>query len=77
MTHNKFTTVIVCLCMNISLLHAQQTVDNDRAHRRYWYYRTRMINDFMKIGKDQGDCIFSKNLHNSILNSKHKSKIKQ
>lgn len=36
---------------------SQQIVDNDRAHRRYWYYRTRMINDFMKIGKQQGDCI--------------------
>lgn len=34
-----------------------QTIDNDKAHRRYWYYRTRMINDFMKIGKNQGDCI--------------------
>ena len=22
--------------------------ENQRAHRRYWYYRTRMINDFMK-----------------------------
>src|SRR5882672_874050 len=32
-------------------------IDHDKAHRRYWYYRTRLINDFMKIGKDQGDCI--------------------
>lgn len=29
---------------------------NDRAHRRYWYYRTRMINDFINIGDKQGDC---------------------
>lgn len=36
---------------------SQLTVDNDRAHRRYWYYRTRMINDFIKIGKEQGACI--------------------
>ncbi len=34
-----------------------QNIDNDKAHRRYWYYRTRMINDFMKIGKNQGNCI--------------------
>ncbi len=32
-----------------------QSIDNDKAHRRYWYYRTRMINDFMKIGKNQGN----------------------
>ena len=46
-----------------------QTIDNDKAHRRYWYYRTRMINDFMKISKDQGDdLVFIKNnSNNSIL----------
>jgi hypothetical protein len=32
-------------------------IDHDKAHRRYWYYRTRLINDFMQIGTDQGDCI--------------------
>ena len=31
--------------------------ENSRAHRRYWYYRTRMINDFIKIGGEQGNCI--------------------
>jgi hypothetical protein len=31
--------------------------ENQRNHRRYWYYRTRMINDFMKIGDEQVDCI--------------------
>lgn len=41
--------------MHISF--SQVNVDNDKAHRPYWYYRTRMINDFMKIGKDQGSCI--------------------
>lgn len=41
----------------ISICLQSQTIDNNKAHRRYWYYRTRMINDFMKIGKNQGDCI--------------------
>ncbi|MES2132614.1 MAG: T9SS type A sorting domain-containing protein [Bacteroidota bacterium] len=31
--------------------------ENEQAHRRYWYYRTRFINDFVKIGEAQGDCI--------------------
>lgn len=35
----------------------QQTVDYEKAHWRYWNYRTRLINDFMKIGKEQGACI--------------------
>ena len=35
----------------------ESQIDHDKAHRRYWYYRTRLINDFMKIGKQQGDCI--------------------
>jgi hypothetical protein len=39
-------------------LHGQApSIDDNKAHRRYWYYRTRLINDFMKIGKDQGDCV--------------------
>ncbi len=45
-----------CLLISCSVLRSQN-IDNDKAHRRYWYYRTRMINDFIKIGKNQGDCI--------------------
>jgi hypothetical protein len=37
--------------------HAQNNIDHEKAHRRYWFYRTRLINDFMRVGKDQGDCI--------------------
>jgi hypothetical protein len=33
------------------------TPENERSHRRYWYYRARFINDFTKIGGEQGDCI--------------------
>lgn len=34
------------------------TFEQDQlAHRRYWFYRTRMINDFTKIGSAQGNCI--------------------
>lgn len=50
---------LICICL-LWLLWPQQNkaqIDNNKAHRRYWYYRTRMINDFMKIGKDQGECI--------------------
>ncbi|MET3539217.1 3-coathanger stack domain-containing protein [Chryseobacterium limigenitum] len=36
---------------------SSQTLDDNKAHRRYWYYRTRLINDFMKLGMEQGDCI--------------------
>lgn len=31
--------------------------ENQQAHKRYWYFRTRMINDFLKVGDRQGDCI--------------------
>ena len=30
-------------------------VENEQAHRRYWYYRTRFVNDFVKLGNSQGD----------------------
>ncbi|MBI3521215.1 MAG: hypothetical protein HY062_17875 [Bacteroidetes bacterium] len=26
-------------------------------HQKYWYYRTRLTNDFMKIGKEQGESV--------------------
>jgi hypothetical protein len=48
---------------------SQQAVDNDKAHRRYWYYRARMINDFMKIGKEQGSCIVFAERNNGEDNS--------
>jgi hypothetical protein len=59
---NYFSFLFIVL----SLWVKSQTIDNDKAHRRYWYYRTRMINDFMKIGKNQGDClVFIKNNSNN------------
>jgi hypothetical protein len=42
------------ICLNTV---AQPIIDNGKAHRRYWYYRTRFINDFVKFGGEQGDCI--------------------
>lgn len=53
----KYTYLIIVIFTITTKQFAQQTVDNDKAHRRYWYYRTRLINDFMKIGKEQGSCI--------------------
>jgi len=38
----------------ISLAKGQ---DDDQHHRKYWYYRTRLVNDFLKVGTEQGDCI--------------------
>lgn len=46
----------ICLLFGINHIFSQ-TIDDGKAHRRYWYYRARMINDFMKIGKEQGACI--------------------
>lgn len=31
--------------------------ESQRAHRIYWYYKTRFLNDFVKMGSNQGDCI--------------------
>ncbi len=53
-------TILTMIFFLVCLKNQAQisTEANDqKAHRRYWYYRTRMVNDFMKIGKEQGDCI--------------------
>ncbi len=48
-----------------------------QAHRRYWYYRTRFINDFTHIGNKQGDCIaFAERNHEGWpVNDLYKSKV--
>ncbi|MCK6649059.1 MAG: hypothetical protein L6Q66_05355, partial [Bacteroidia bacterium] len=43
----------------IHFFHAQPSINDDLAHRRYWFYRTRLINDFTKIGTEQGDCMIT------------------
>ncbi len=45
-----FFPFFLCLFVNSQTPH-------DLNHRRYWFYRTRFINDFVKIGNQQGDCI--------------------
>lgn len=45
---------VFCLAGQI---YSQSTINDDQAHRRYWYYRTRFINDFVKMGTRQGECI--------------------
>ena len=53
-------TILTMIFFLVCLKNQAQisTEANDqKAHRRYWYYRTRMVNDFMKLGMQQGDCI--------------------
>lgn len=56
--HTKIL-IIVFLQFFSNLLESQPLSfsENQKAHRKYWFYRTRMINDFIKIGGEQGDCI--------------------
>lgn len=57
----------------MSVVFSQSTINDDFAHRRYWYYRTRFINDFIKMGKNQGECIVlaerNQGLNNGIYDS--------
>lgn len=57
------------LCGWLAPLLAQPSIDDNKAHRRYWYYRTRLINDFTKIGKEQGDCLITPERNNGSRNS--------
>jgi len=55
----KQTIFSLILFLYFSELFSQPLTpaQNETAHRRYWYYRTRFINDFVKIGSEQGDCV--------------------
>src|ERR1700758_2720650 len=45
---------IICLLFWFSsVLNAQ----SDDHHRKYWYYRTRLNNDFVKVGTNQGESL--------------------
>lgn len=52
-----FTFLITQFLVQTLICQPLSVLENQRAHKRYWYYRTRMINDFMKVGKEQGNCI--------------------
>lgn len=68
--------IISFVCVNTSAQNQVTAQENDRAHKKYWFYRTRMINDFMKLGKNQGESIVfaERNLYQSdITNPELKS----
>src|SRR4051812_46369252 len=57
MNYIKFVILIEILISFKGFSQSLNFSENEQSHRRYWYYRTRMINDFVKIGGAQGDCI--------------------
>lgn len=40
-----------------SLSSFAQSVDDNTAHKRYWFYRTRLVNDFIKVGQNPGESL--------------------
>lgn len=48
----KLTLIIVAL-LRLSALAQSDEIN----HRKYWYYRSRLCNDFMKIGSQQGESL--------------------
>lgn len=54
----KFTKLIILVTLFTYHKGISQPLtfsENEQAHRRYWYYRTRFVNDFVKLGNSQGD----------------------
>jgi hypothetical protein len=49
----KFVSLSVLICIVVSGF-CQTDFDN---HKKYWYYRSRLNNDFLKIGLDSGESI--------------------
>ncbi|MBS1647244.1 MAG: hypothetical protein JST67_07880 [Bacteroidetes bacterium] len=43
--------IFIFLCSQITA----QFAPSDILHERYWYYRTRLNNDFLKVGINQGE----------------------
>ena len=51
----KINVLLIIIISNATF--AQTTTDN---HRKYWYYRSRLVNDFMKVGLGQGEITIKK-----------------
>ncbi|MCU0359371.1 MAG: T9SS type A sorting domain-containing protein [Bacteroidia bacterium] len=51
--HNHFKILLLFLTLTYNL-SAQNELDN---HKKYWYYKSRLNNDFIKIGLDSGESI--------------------
>lgn len=48
--------IILAITLIYFCLNAIAQTD-DINHRKYWYYRSRLTNDFMKIGPNQGESL--------------------
>ncbi len=48
-----FITIIILICKN-DIAYSQNELDH---HKKYWYYRSRLTNDFMKVGLGDGESL--------------------
>lgn len=48
---------ILCYLLLITLTHNFYAQDLYKNHQKYWYLRSKLRNDFMKIGTEQGESI--------------------
>ena len=68
MKKTKLNLMVFALFLTNTILLSQSTINDDVAHRRYWYYRARFINDFTKMGINQGECIVLAERNQGITN---------
>ncbi len=54
MKYNLIRRIIIALICIVQVSKAQ--TDNDN-HRKYWYYKSRLNNDFVKVGLNAGESI--------------------
>ncbi len=53
-----YTLILFSVYLCLPLFLASQN-DNDN-HRKYWYYRSPLVNDFMKVGLGQSEITIKK-----------------
>ena len=58
LTSKCYVRILLSAYLCMTLFVASQT-DYDN-HRKYWYYSSRLVNDFMKVGLDQGEVTIKK-----------------
>ena len=55
----KNTLKLFCsILLILPFIGKSQTGEDN--HRKYWYYRSRLVNDFMKVGLGQGEITIKK-----------------
>lgn len=65
-SHLKSNLILILLFVNFNFIWSQ---DNGIHHRKYWWYKSRLNNDFVKVGLADGESMPLNQRGDNFVNS--------